>query len=80
MLDFFGAKNGKASSRAVRNKHEFDDIAILPEYASRFYTGELLVSPQAMHMKENLMTDWDISGTRNIHGYDGHSVAVGSTD
>jgi pyruvate decarboxylase len=32
MLQFFGAKNGKACSRVVKTKIEFEEVACLPEY------------------------------------------------
>jgi hypothetical protein len=32
MLRFFGAKDGKACSREVRTKEEFEEVSRLPEY------------------------------------------------
>jgi TPP-dependent 2-oxoacid decarboxylase len=32
MLGFFGAKDGRAGSRAVRTKEEFEAVARLPEF------------------------------------------------
>ncbi|CZR68750.1 related to pyruvate decarboxylase [Phialocephala subalpina] len=34
MLDFFGARDGQANSRAVRTKKEFDEIVSLTEYTN----------------------------------------------
>ncbi len=32
MLEFFGAENGRACTRAVRTKKEFYEVVSLPEY------------------------------------------------
>ncbi|EXJ57746.1 uncharacterized protein A1O5_12536 [Cladophialophora psammophila CBS 110553] len=65
MLDFFGAKNGRACSRTVRTKKEFDEVVSLPEYQSPSSIQVLEVFMEKMDLPWRLRMQVEIINKRN---------------
>ncbi|KIW95803.1 uncharacterized protein Z519_02867 [Cladophialophora bantiana CBS 173.52] len=66
MLDFFGAKNGRACSRKVRTKKEFDEVVSLPEYQSPSSIQVLEVFMEKMDLPWRLRMQVEIINKRNV--------------
>ncbi|KAI1622713.1 thiamine diphosphate-binding protein [Exophiala viscosa] len=65
MLEFFGAKNGRACTREVRTKKEFDEVASLPEYQRPTSIQVLEVFMDKMDVPWRLQRQIEIINERN---------------